>query len=184
MENEKPQFGIGTLVTHSYMGPGRVVAFDGPFYVVQFKTERKNVPFSYKEMKAVESSGDAELDRIQIAVREVLGDYGWIETDLELHKRWLGGTLRMVPGKEDTQSKEIPIETFFKKVIGIREKMRVLEQKINNHSKLDAIDKAELQAYITRCYGSLTSFNALFATKESYFVGSSGGAGGGEESSE
>ena len=110
-----------------------------------------------------------------MAVAEVLGDYGWIETNFELGKRWLGGVVEILPGKEDTQAKEIPIEVLFKKIIGVREKLRVLEQKINNHTALDAADKADLQAYITRCYGSLTTFNSLFAEKDSYFVGSTSG---------
>ena len=91
-----------------------------------------------------------------------------------MHKRWLGGTVTLTPGKEGVQSREIPIETFIKKIIGIREKLRVLEQKINNHPKLDSADKLELQAYLTRSYGSLTTFNALFADKASHFVGSGG----------
>jgi hypothetical protein len=108
-------------------------------------------------------------------MREVLGDYGWTDVDLEVGKRWIGGTLKLVPGKEDTQAKEIPIEVFIKKIIGVREKLRVLEQKINNNANLDAADKLEIQGYITRCYGSLTTFNALFADKSSYFVGSGSG---------
>jgi hypothetical protein len=168
----KPTIGIGSLVQHGHFGPGRVVAYDGEFYVVQFKGDTRNVPFSYQEMRVLDSVGDPELQRIKLAVAEVLGDYGWIESNIELGKRWLGGTMRLVPGKEDTQAKEIPIEVFIKKVIGVREKLRVLEQKINNHAVLDAADKLELQGYITRCYGSLTTFNALFADKASYFSGS------------
>jgi hypothetical protein len=168
----KPQFGVGILVQHAHYGLGRIIAYDGEFYVVQFKADTRNVPFAYQEMKAVEGTGDPELQRLKMAVAEVLGDYGWIETNLEMGKRWLGGTLRLIPGKEDTAAKDIPIDTFFKKLVGVREKLRVLEQKINNHSNLDAADKAELQGYLTRCYGSLTTFNALFAEKESYFVGS------------
>jgi hypothetical protein len=168
----KPQYGIGSLVQHAHYGMGRIIAFDGEFYVVQFKGDTRNVPFAYQEMKLVEGSEDPELQRLKMAVAEVLGDYGWVETNLELGKRWLGGTLRMIPGKEDTAPKEIPIDVFFKKIVGVREKLRVLEQKINNHNSLDAADKADLQGYITRCYGSLTTFNSLFAEKASYFVGS------------
>ena len=88
-----------------------------------------------------------------------------------------GGTLRLIPGQEGTQPKDVPLEAFFKKIIGIREKLRVLEQKINNHKALSADDKVDLQGYITRCYGSLTTFNVLFASKASGFVGSGGGEG-------
>jgi hypothetical protein len=173
----KPQFSIGTLVQHSHFGLGRIIGFDGEFYVVQCKGDTRNVPFSYQEMKAVQQGAeDPELQRLKMVVAEVLGDYGWIETNFEMGKRWIGGTLRMIPGKEDTAPKDIPIDAFFKKIIGVREKLRVLEQKINNHDNLDAADKAELQGYITRCYGSLTTFNAMFAEKESFFVGSGAGA--------
>jgi len=130
------------------------------------------VPFSYQEMKALETTEDPQLQQIKLAVREVLGDYGWADAELEVSKRWIGGTLKIIPGKEETQVKEIPVEVFIKKIIGVREKLRVLEQKINNHPNLDAADKLELQGYITRSYGSLTTFNALFSDKLSHFVGS------------
>jgi len=163
------------MVQHGHFGLGRILGFDGDFYVIQFKGDTRNVPFSYAELKAIQTTEDPDLQRIKMAVAEVLGDYGWIETNFELGKRWLGGVVKILPGKEDTQAKEIPIEVLFKKIIGVREKLRVLEQKINNHTALDAADKADLQAYITRCYGSLTTFNSLFAEKDSYFVGSTSG---------
>jgi hypothetical protein len=171
----KPSFAIGTMVHHVHLGVGRVVGYEGDFYTIHFKGDVRNVPFSYQEIKALEGSEDPALQQVKLAVREVLTDYGWAETDLEVSKRWIGGTLKMIPGKDDTQSKEIPIEAFIKKIIGVREKLRVLEQKINNHPNLDAADKLELQGYITRSYGSLTTFNTLFADKASHFVGSGSG---------
>lgn len=171
----KPTIAISTLVQHAHFGLGRVVGYEGEFYVVQFKGDTRNIPFAYQEMKALQQSEDPQMQQIKLAVAEVLGDYGWIESNLELGKRWLGGTLKLIPGKDDTQSKDIPIEAFTKKLIGVREKLRVLEQKINNHSVLDAADKLELQGYVTRCYGSLTTFNVLFAEKESQFSGSGSG---------
>jgi hypothetical protein len=168
----KPSFAIGSLIQHAHLGVGRIVGFSGEFYVVHFKGEVRNIPFSYQEMKALETTEDPQLQQIKLAVREVLGDYGWADADLEVSKRWLGGVLKIIPGKEDTQPKEIPVEVFIKKIIGVREKLRVLEQKINNHPNLDAADKLELQGYITRSYGSLTTFNALFSDKASHFVGS------------
>ncbi len=173
---ETPKFYVSQIINHKYFGKGRVLGIDGPFYVVQFSNEVKKIPTNYREMEALELTTDPELERIKQAVAEVLGDYGWIETELELAKRWVGGTVRLIPGAEGTQSKDIPLEGFFKKIIGIREKLRVLEQKINNHPKLDPADKLDLQAYLTRCYGSLTTFNSLFANKSSHFKGS-GGAG-------
>lgn len=171
----KPSFAVGSLVQHAHYGVGRIVGFEGEFYVIHFRGDVRNVPFSYQEIKPLETTEDPQLQQVKLAVQEVLGDYGWVDTNLEIHKRWIGGTLKLIPGKEDTQAKEIPVEVFIKKIIGVREKLRVLEQKINNHPLLDAADKLELQGYITRSYGSLTTFNSLFADKVSNFVGTGSG---------
>lgn len=172
-ETPKPKFGLGTLVTHPAFGSGKVVGYERDSYVVLFKTDVKRVGFSFEPMKAEKLSSDPEFDRMCQAVRHVLGDYGWIDTEVEMGKRWVGGTARLIPGKDDVQPKDIPLEMFFKKIIGIRDKLRVLEQKINSHAKLSPEEKIEMEGYITRCYGSLTTFNALFAEKESHFVGQS-----------
>lgn len=169
-----PTLGIGTVVNHRYFGRGRIAGYDKGHYVGYFKGEMKKVPYGYGEMEAEGAKGDPALDLIKKAVAEVLGDHGWIDADIEMGQRWHGGTMTLVPGNEDTQSKEIPLEAFFKKIIGIREKLRVLEQKINNHKTLAPEDKLELEGYITRCYGSLTTFNVLFADKRAHFKGSGG----------
>lgn len=88
-------------------------------------------------------------------------------------ERWAGGSLIMKPNN-DTQSKEVPLEIFFKKLTSIRESLRVMEQKINNHSGLTTEDKATFQSYITKAYGSLTTFNILFKDGKDKFIGSSG----------
>jgi len=85
--------------------------------------------------------------------------------------RWSGGHLVLKPGKANTQEKTIPIEGFFRKIIAVRDRLRVLEQRINSHPKLGEDDKVQLQDYITRVYGSLTTFNFLFAESEDRFVG-------------
>lgn len=84
--------------------------------------------------------------------------------------------MELRPGEEGLKSKEIPIETFFHKIVMLRDRLRVLEQNINSHSKLSDEDKVNLQQYITRCYGSLTTFNALFERKEDFFIGDKKGA--------
>jgi hypothetical protein len=167
-----PRFGIGTVVRHAHFGSGRILGFEKDAYVVLFLGgETRRVAFSFEDMQAEGTAGEPELDRIKHAVREVLGDHGWIDVELELGKRWVGGTLRLLPGKEGTQPKDVPLEAFFKKIIAIRDRLRVLEQKINGHPSLTAEDKLELEGYITRCYGSLTTFNVLFASVESQFKG-------------
>ncbi len=92
---------------------------------------------------------------------------------VDIAPRWHGGSVTLKPGN-DSQSKDIPIDVFFKKIIGIRESLRVLEQKINAHPQLTTEDKVTFQAYITKSYGSLTTFNILFKEGKDRFVGSGG----------
>lgn len=173
----RPRIGIGALVNHVDYGRGRVVRYQDDGYLVHFKNgEARWVGWQFHGLKPVEEAGDPEISRIQQAVREVLLDYGWLDADMEMGKRWLGGTLRMIPGQDGTQPKDVPLEAFFKKIIGVREKLRVMEQKINNHPSLAAEEKLELQGYLTRCYGSLTTFNVLFANKAGQFSSVSGAA--------
>jgi hypothetical protein len=88
--------------------------------------------------------------------------------------RWAGGQLVLKPGKPGTQEKVVPIESFFRKIVGVRERLRVLEQRINSHPKLADEDRLQLHEYITRAYGALTTFNLLFAEPADRFVGSGG----------
>jgi hypothetical protein len=120
-----------------------------------------------------ELSLDMDQEQFRNVLREVLLDELGVR-DVELGDRWLGGELVLVPGKEGTQEKRIPIDSLFRKVVLIREKLRVLEQKINGHEKLDDNDRLQLQQYVTQCYGSLTTFNVLFRSKDDQFIGQAG----------
>jgi len=115
---------------------------------------------------------EEDLRRVQQVVRGILRAEESVTG--EIGDRWLGGTLVLRPGRAGTQEKTVPIETFFKKLTAVRERLRILEQRINNHPKLDDADRATLQDYLTRCYGSLTTFNVLFADPADRFVGSGG----------
>ena len=167
-----PRFGVGSIVRHLQFGAGRVVAYEPEQYVIVFKGgDTRRVAFTFDGLEPERVHGDPETDRIRQVVSEALGDHGWIEVDLELGRRWVGGTLKLIPGREETQPKDVPIEVFFKKLVGVRDRLRVLEQKINSHPELPTEAKLELQGYITRCYGSLTTFNVLFAAKGGQFEG-------------
>jgi hypothetical protein len=111
-----------------------------------------------------------DQDTFRQVLREVLLDELGVR-DVEMGDRWSDGELVLVPGKEGTQEKRIPLDVFFKKIVMVRDKLRVLEQKVNGNRNLTDEEKIQLQQYITGCYGSLTTFNVLFKTKEDQFSG-------------
>lgn len=117
---------------------------------------------------------DADVRKIMQGVRAILNADQ--STSGVLAERWQGGQLVLRPGKSATQEKVVPLDAFFRKIVMVRERLRVLEQRINSHPKLADTDRLELQEYITRAYGSLTTFNVLFADTADRFVGSSGGS--------
>lgn len=88
-----------------------------------------------------------------------------------LGDRWKGGTLLLQPSDKTQKAKEIPVEDFFHKIVMLRDRLRVLEQNINSSKNLSDEEKVNIQQYITRCYGTLTTFNVLFKNKEQWFVG-------------
>jgi len=119
--------------------------------------------------------GEENMDTqaLRALLEDILFDNSVIG-ETPIGSRWRGGTLIMKPGVEGQQSKEVPIETLFHKVVMVRDRLRVLEQKINSSKNLDDTEKVDMQQYITRCYGSLTTFNILFADKSDQFQGSKG----------
>ena len=111
-------------------------------------------------------------DELAQAIREALREEA---EPVPLAPRWEGGTVLLKPGDPQAQAKEIPLDALFHKVVMIRDRLRVLEQRINAHAKLSDAEKVDLQQYVTRCYGSLTTFNLLFRDENDRFVGEKGG---------
>lgn len=171
---------IGMKVRHPQYGEGVVKAIAEHTAEVVFLEGRKTVE---PETSGMEPS-DIELritglkvplDRlIQTSVSEILSELGVELPDANVEKlgiRWNGGKLVMHPSDPALQTKEVPLEVFFHKIVMLRNNLRVLEQKINAHEKLSDGEKVEMQQYITRSYGSLTTFNLLFRNKEEQFGG-------------
>ena len=110
-----------------------------------------------------------DRDGLKQVLREILEEETLYGYPL-MGSRWTDGTLILKPGKEENQSKELPIDAFFHKIVMIRDRLRVLESKINSHEKLEDQEKVELQGYISKCYGTLTTFNILFGDKNDHFT--------------
>ena len=116
-----------------------------------------------------------KIDRIvRNAVKDELTPILADDEPVELGTRWTGGKLEIWPRDPALGAKEIPIDVFFHKIVMLRDRLRVLEQQINGHAKLSDEEKVHLQQYITRCYGSLTTFNVLFAAEGSRMQGGGG----------
>ena len=106
------------------------------------------------------------------AIEDVIARLGYEKPDAvvdQLGVRWHKGKMVLHPSDTTLQTKEVPLEVFFHKLVGVRNQLRVLEQKINAHTVLTDGDKVEMQQYVTRCYGSLTTFNLLFKDKDGQF---------------
>ena len=117
---------------------------------------------------------DTTMDNdLEAAIRRIIREETGL-TPVAPAEKWRGGQLVLRPGKPGVQEKAMPIDTFFNKIVMLRNRLRTLEQQVNA-SDLPDDQKLKLQAYVTGCYGSLTSFNVLFADEDDRFVGSGGG---------
>jgi len=171
--------GIGTRLQHTQYGPGVIVGVKYATYLISF--------FNYG-IKEIEK-GDAQLDEIipenvtveietssqvEKSLVNILRLWNGFGEVVPIGDKWKGGMLLLQPKDKSLKPKEIPAEAFFHKIVMLRDRLRVLEQNINSHKLLSDEDKVNLQQYITRIYGSLTTFNILFRDKENYFVGEKG----------
>ena len=159
---------IGAWIEHPHFGVGRIANHEGTRYVVAFPVGIREVESHEPGLR--ESKAPSGGDPIKDALREVLEEYG-IGGLAELGGRWEGGEIVVRPAKEGLKEHHLPVDALFHKVVMVRDRLRVLEQKLNSHPALAPEEKLELQGYISRCYGSLTTFNVLFGAAESQFKG-------------
>ncbi len=174
MDLNEGLLGIGARIKHPTFGEGIVIGMDVSTLNVFFKHEGdKEISRNFEGLKILESAQEADtgldLKTVEGALRRVLKDMAGISQPVDLAGKWDGGTLIMRPANPELQSKEVPIDSFFHKIVMVRDRLRVLEQNINSNDKLTDADKVHLQQYISRIYGSLTTFNILFADKEDHF---------------
>lgn len=170
---------IGMKVRHPAYGVGSVVSINEHTCDVRFDGgNKRTVSPTQSALTPAEAQADIAgltvplkqfVDQIAEQVIERIGYEKPNQSVKLLGARWGHGTLILKPRDESLQAKEVPIETFFHKIVMMRNQLRVLEQKINSNSALDDAEKVELQQYITRCYGSMTTFNLLFKEKEDQF---------------
>ncbi len=166
----------GTRVFHDRYGEGLVNKVNLSNLEIFFeKMGRITVSSASNELTIKESPADApvpvniDTQALGSMLRSFFETYAPLPELVELGDKWEGGTLILKPANTELQSKEIPIETFFHKIVMMRDKIRVLEQNINAHSVLSDEEKIHLQQYISRVYGSFTTFNILFKHKEDQF---------------
>lgn len=165
--------GIGSRIKHVELGLGVITNVTNKHYWVTFienGIETIDLDSDFEVIEAIDGEVDTvSFYEVEKTLKSLLMRWSDITPNVAIADKWKGGKLIMEPSTQ-TQSKEVPIETFFHKIVMVRDRLRVMEQKINA-SNLEETEKIELQQYITRIYGSLTTFNVLFKSTNDYFVG-------------
>jgi hypothetical protein len=168
--------GIGSRIEHPEFGLGVVTNVTSKHYWVTFienGLETIELDSDFNVIEAVEDEVDTiSFYEVEKSLKDILQKWSDVTEIAPIADRWKKGTLILRPADSNLADKEIPIDTFFHKIVMVRDRIRVMEQKINSSKTLDDQDKIDLQQYITRIYGSLTTFNVLFKLKSDNFVGS------------
>ncbi|RLJ60899.1 hypothetical protein CLV86_2748 [Lacinutrix venerupis] len=167
--------GIGSRISHNEYGKGVITNVDNQQYWVTFIDNGLETIALNEEIEVIESA-ENEVDTVSFfdveqSFMRLLKKYSDVSEVVHIGDKWKGGKLILEPADTNLKSKEIKIDDFFHKITMVRDRLRVMEQKINSSKNLDEQEKIDLQQYITRCYGSLTTFNVLFKVKEQQFVG-------------
>ena len=170
--------GIGTRLQHTQFGPGVIVGVKYAVYLISFihhglkevNKEDPQLDDIIPENATIEIETQSEAERSLLGILRL---WGGLSETVPLGDKWKGGTMLLQTADKSIKPKEVPIDVFFHKIVMARDRLRVLEQQINGHKGLSDEDKLNLQQYITRIYGSFTTFNVLFKNKEQWFVGES-----------
>ena len=175
------ELAIGTRVDHPRYGEGIISKDKITSYEIFFARGGKiEITKRSEDLEVIDAPATEKpkntltLPEIERVLRFVLEEQSALQEIVPLSDKWTGGNMILQPANLSLKPKEIPIESFFHKIVMVRDRLRVLEQNINSHTGLSDEEKVNMQQYITRIYGSLTTFNVLFAEKEDYFVGTGG----------
>ena len=166
--------GIGSRINHAEYGKGVVTNVSSKEYWVTFINDGLETIAIDSEFEVIEAA-ENEVDTVSFydveqSLLSILKKWNGFGEPVAIADKWKGGTMKLEPGQAGVAHKDIPIDTFFHKIVMLRDRLRVMEQKINA-SNIEEIEKIDLQQYITRIYGSLTTFNVLFKSQSDYFVG-------------
>lgn len=165
--------GIGSRIKDERFGIGVIVKVSADSYAITFMQHGYMVLPQSTEFDIIEVMPEAtdvvSMKEVEQTFKRLLKKYMGEHEEIKLGDKWEGGTMSLQPADENLKAKEIPIETFFHKIVMVRDKMRVLEQRINSNKSLSDEEKVNLQQYVTRVYGSLTTFNVLFKDKKDHF---------------
>tara|TARA_R110002049_G_scaffold1498_1_gene11603 strand:+ start:29054 stop:29578 length:525 start_codon:yes stop_codon:yes gene_type:complete len=166
--------GIGSRIEHAEFGKGVVTNVTSQHYWVTFiesGLETINIDSAFEIIEAADGDVDTvSFSEVESSLVQILKKWSDVSEIVPIADKYKGGKLILEPSDAGLKSYELPIETFFHKITMVRDRLRVMEQRINA-SDLDEQGKIDLQQYITRIYGSLTSFNVLFKSKSHHFVG-------------
>ena len=167
--------GIGSRILHADFGKGVVTNVSSIQYWVTFMDkglETIEIDADFEVIEAINNEVDTvSFFDVESSLVAILQKWSDATQRVAIADKWKGGNLILEPGEAGMSNKEIPINTFFHKIVMVRDRIRVMEQKINASKNLDDQEKVDLQQYITRIYGSLTTFNVLFKNKSDHFVG-------------
>ncbi|RRQ48449.1 hypothetical protein DZC72_12130 [Maribacter algicola] len=167
--------GIGSRIKHAEFGMGVVTNISSKHYWVTFMDkglETIEINDDFEVIEALENDVDTvSFLEVETSLMSILKRWSDVTEQVAIADKWKGGNLVLEPSDSSLSNKEIPIDTFFHKIVMVRDRIRVMEQKINASKNLDDQEKVDLQQYITRIYGSLTTFNVLFKNKSDQFVG-------------
>ena len=166
--------GIGSRINHAEYGKGVVTNVSSKEYWVTFidgGLETIDFDSEFEVIEAAENEVDTiSFYDVEQSLLSILKKWNGLGEPVAIGDKWKGGNMKLVPGQAGLAHKDVPIDVFFHKIVMLRDRLRVMEQKINA-SNIEEIEKVELQQYITRIYGSLTTFNVLFKSQSDYFVG-------------